>query len=91
MDGYGDNSDDCITEFGNSTQDLLGCIDSDGDGWSDSGDDFPEDPLEWRDSDSDGYGDNADAFPFEVTQWLDSDGDGFGDNNTDLKEMTVSM
>jgi WD40 repeat protein/ABC-type phosphate transport system substrate-binding protein len=85
MDGYGDNSDDCITEFGNSTQDVLGCIDSDGDGWSDSGDDFPEDPLEWKDSDSDGYGDNADAFPFEVTQWLDSDGDGFGDNNTGLE------
>ena len=85
MDGYGDNSDDCITEFGNSTLDLLGCIDSDGDGWSDSGDDFPVDPLEWRDSDSDGYGDNADAFPFEVTQWLDSDGDGFGDNNTGLE------
>ena len=72
-------------EFGNSTQDLLGCVDSDGDGWSDSGDDFPEDPLEWKDSDSDGYGDNADVFPFEVTQWLDSDGDGFGDNNTGLE------
>ena len=85
MDGFGDNSDDCISEFGNSTQDLLGCVDSDGDGWSDSGDDFPEDPLEWKDSDSDGYGDNADVFPFEVTQWLDSDGDGFGDNNTGLE------
>ncbi len=85
MDGFGDNSDDCITEFGNSTQDLLGCIDSDGDGWSDSGDDFPEDTLEWKDSDADGYGDNADAFPFEVTQWMDTDGDGFGDNNTGLE------
>ena len=85
MDGFGDNSDDCVSEFGNSSLDLLGCIDSDGDGWSDSGDDFPVDPLEWRDSDSDGYGDNADAFPFEVTQWLDSDGDGFGDNNTGLE------
>ena len=85
LDGFGDNSDDCITEFGNSTQDLLGCIDSDGDGWSDTGDDFQDDPLEWKDSDSDGYGDNSDAFPYEVTQWLDSDGDGFGDNNTGLE------
>jgi len=85
MDGFGDNSDDCLNESGNSTQDLLGCVDSDGDGWSDSGDDFPDDPTEWKDSDSDGYGDNIDVFPFEETQWSDSDGDGFGDNNLGLE------
>ena len=85
MDGFGDNSDDCLNESGNSTQDLLGCVDSDGDGWSDSGDDFPDDPTEWKDSDSDGYGDNIDVFPFEETQWSDSDSDGFGDNNLGLE------
>ena len=85
MDGFGDNSDDCVNETGNSTQDLLGCIDSDGDGWSDSGDDFPDDPTEWKDSDLDGYGDNIDVFPFEETQWSDSDSDGFGDNNLGLE------
>ena len=85
MDEYGDNSDDCIDIYGNSTEDLTGCVDSDGDGWSDSGDTFPNDPTEWIDTDTDGYGDNIDAFPNEISQWLDTDGDGFGDNNTGLE------
>ena len=85
MDGFGDNSDDCIDVFGNSSNDLVGCEDSDGDGWSQSGDSFPEDPTEWADSDGDGYGDNSDIFPYENTQWLDSDSDGFGDNNSGLE------
>ena len=85
MDGFGDNSDDCLDIFGNSTADLTGCVDTDGDGWSDSGDSFPENSSEWFDSDLDGYGDNSDAFPNENTQWLDSDGDGFGDNNSGLE------
>ncbi len=85
MDGIGDNSDDCVDEIGNSTVDLVGCIDSDGDGWSDQGDAFPDDITEWMDSDSDTYGDNIDAFPFENTQWTDTDGDGFGDNETGLE------
>lgn len=42
-------------------------IDSDGDGYIDSRDDFPEDPEEWNDYDNDGIGDNADP---------DIDGDG---------------
>ena len=84
MDGIGDNSDDCVDEIGNSTVDLVGCIDSDGDGWSDQGDAFPDDITEWMDSDSDTYGDNIDAFPFENTQWTDTDGDGFGDNELSL-------
>ncbi|MAH91312.1 MAG: hypothetical protein CMA11_06035 [Euryarchaeota archaeon] len=84
-DLIGDNSDDCIDEYGNSTEDLLGCIDTDGDGWSDQGDAFFEDKTEWVDSDGDGVGDNADAFPFEVTQWLDTDNDEFGDNNSGLE------
>ena len=85
MDEFGDNSDDCIDTYGNSTEDLLGCVDSDGDGWSDSGDTFPDDPTEWIDTDTDGYGDNSDAFPNEISQWLDTDADGFGDNNTGLE------
>ena len=85
MDDIGDNSDDCIDVFGNSTEDVLGCIDSDGDGWSDAGDVFPDDPVDWADADSDGYGDNTDLFPYESTQWNDSDLDGFGDINTGLE------
>ena len=48
-DGYGDQvgtelSDDCPEIFGISSEDKLGCIDTDGDGWSDEGDYYPSDP-----------------------------------------------
>ena len=105
-DGYGDNplpsyqGDECPNTFGTSTQDRFGCIDSDGDGWSDAGDIFPAEPTQWADSDSDGYGDNyfydtepvtelhlnqrGDALPMNPTQWNDTDGDGYGDNYANL-------
>ena len=100
-DGYGDNPapayqpDACLTAFGTSTQDRFGCPDADGDGWSDEGDFYPADVLQWADTDGDGYGDNyyfdlssaqlhmnqsGDAFPDDATQWNDTDGDGYGDN-----------
>ena len=80
LDGFGDNSDDCLTLYGNSTYGSIGCLDSDGDGWADLDDAFPDNSSEWLDSDLDSYGDNIDAFPNQKTQWLDSDKDGFGDN-----------
>jgi len=67
-DGELDNEDDCPMTWGNSTQDRLGCIDSDGDGWSDA-------DLSWSDSEG------ADAYPSDPLQWADSDGDGYGDNH----------
>ena len=91
-DGYGDQlngieGDSCPSDPGNSTKDRYGCIDSDGDGWSDDGDDLPQNPTQWRDRDGDGYGDNqeenatmSDAFPADGTQWNDTDEDGHGDN-----------
>ena len=47
-DGYADQagtdlSDDCTEVFGTSTEDVLGCPDTDGDGWSNSADAYPED------------------------------------------------
>ena len=87
--------DSCVSVFGTSNQDRFGCPDADGDGWSDEGDYYPADPLQWADSDGDGYGDNyyfdlngaqlhlnqsGDAFPDDATQWNDTDGDGWGDN-----------
>ena len=46
-DGYGDNpdgtdGDQCASQAGTATLDLLGCPDNDMDGWSNSGDAFPE-------------------------------------------------
>ena len=54
--------------------------DTDGDGYHDGIDAFPNDPTEWFDSDSDGVGDNADAFPMDPNETEDTDGDGVGDN-----------
>jgi hypothetical protein len=85
-DGYGDqpygnNGDACPTISGTSQIDRRGCIDRDGDGWSDEGDDFPDDATEHLDTDGDEVPDHMDEFPFEPTQWRDSDGDGYGDNS----------
>ena len=79
-DGVPNANDDCQDVAGSSTQDVNGCPDDDGDGYSNGGDAFPNDVNEWMDSDGDGVGDNADAFPNDVTETADSDGDGVGDN-----------
>ncbi|MDE0557279.1 MAG: thrombospondin type 3 repeat-containing protein [Candidatus Poseidoniaceae archaeon] len=76
-DGFGENAegnepDACPSEFGNSTVDRFGCLDSDGDGRSDPDFDwsqaqgadaviFVNDPTQWADSDSDTFGDNAEG------------------------------
>jgi oligosaccharide reducing-end xylanase len=72
-----------------------GVIDTDGDGYGDLIDLFPNDETEWSNFDGDALGDNADtdddndgvldindAFPKNADETLDTDGDGIG-NNTD--------
>jgi parallel beta-helix repeat protein len=44
--------------------------DTDGDGYPDIIDAFPQDPTEWLDSDGDTVGDNADAYPMDPTKYL---------------------
>lgn len=92
QDGYGDElsgyqGDSCPSQQGNSTIDKFGCLDRDGDGYSNDGDDLPDNPTQYFDLDGDGYGDNrsagalqSDAFPMNPYQWHDNDGDGYGDN-----------
>ena len=62
-DGYGDNPkgsnpDECPFQAGNSTIDYNGCLDTDGDGYSDQTDLFDNDETQVFDKDGDGYGDN---------------------------------
>ncbi|HII58810.1 MAG TPA: hypothetical protein HA328_07655, partial [Candidatus Poseidoniaceae archaeon] len=99
-DGYGDNNgtgslngDICPTRAGNSPNPLTrGCPDTDGDGFVDPEDAFPENPLQWSDRDGDGYGDEVnrpggddcpDLFGLSKENnrygCLDSDGDGWAD------------
>ncbi len=80
-DGYGDNSthiasgDQCISIPGTSWRDRNGCLDSDGDGASDTS--RVGTKREWNIS----HG--ADMWILDPTQWADSDGDGFGDNSSE--------
>ena len=60
---------------------VFAAIDSDGDGYNDFDDRFPDDPEEWEDSDDDGVGDNSDDFPDDANETSDVDGDGVGDNS----------
>jgi len=78
-----EESTDSTCEPGDSTEDRQGCLDSDGDGWSDpdeswnvsmGADAFPNDASEHRDLDADGVGDQAD---------IDMDGDGVN-NDVDV-------
>ena len=68
-DGWIDNEDDCDDVQGTSTNDRLGCPDSDSDGYSDPDSGWLAHPQG-----------QADAFSSEDSQWHDTDGDGFGDN-----------
>jgi len=96
MDGYPNNwtamyngsnqqnlsIDSCPLVWGDSTEDLDGCPDRDGDGWSDLGDKFPDEISQWNDSDNDGWGDNAfpayqpDACPYQAGIVGGTGGDG---------------
>ena len=93
-DGFEDIVDYCPNEFGTSTLDALGCVDSDGDNFGDVIDAFPQEPTQWSDTDGDGFGDVFQGFEgdFCITiagdsfqdrnGCLDSDGDGWSDPDT---------
>jgi len=76
-----DTGEAVASTYHNLTGDCM--QDSDGDGFHDGIDSFPDDPTEWYDSDDDGYGDNSDAFPWDSEEWLDTDDDGIGNNADD--------
>ena len=79
-DTFPDDDDDCPETPGTSTQDRNGCIDGDGDGWSDWGDAFPEEGTQWSDQDQDGYGDNSNGVNGDqcAIAWGDSFEDRYG-------------
>ena len=78
--------DACPGEAGTSTVDRFGCVDDDGDGYSNETDAFPSDPTRWIDTDNDGFDDAEDACPTTTGNsstdrlgCVDSDGDGVSD------------
>ena len=58
--------DGCPGEWGNSTKPVGGCLDTDGDSWSDSIDSFPLEPTQWADLDGDGFGDQINGFQGDI-------------------------
>ena len=74
-----------FSTFSISSKIRLFDLDTDGDGVTDSQDEFPYDSTQTQDKDGDGFGDNQqgntpDEFPDDSSQWIDTDGDGYGDN-----------
>ena len=71
--GMGLKLDGCSDIWGNSTRPVVGCLDSDGDSYTDI--------YSYDLNTSSGLRENqqGDAFPYLDSQWLDTDGDGFGD------------
>ena len=101
MDGYGDSAtgnspDGCPGLFGLSTEQRLGCPDSDVDGWDDTLDMFPGDDRFWSDIDGDGHPDQqgtnlTDDCPEvagnsseDLIGCLDSDADGWSDEGDEF-------
>jgi len=83
-DGYGDNlegfqGDHCTYSRGYSSADRFGCIDTDGDGFSDPDPAGLNGFVPWF---AHPVG-HADAFANDMTQWNDTDDDGYGDNWAD--------
>ena len=66
--------DACPNVWGNSSFPVVGCLDSDGDAFTDQYSYEPNETTGLRENQV------GDAFPFIKSQWLDTDGDGFGDN-----------
>ncbi len=72
--GEGIQLDACPLEWGNSTLPVKGCLDSDGDMYTDQYSFVLNTTSGLREQQA------GDAFPSIKDQWLDTDGDGFGDN-----------
>ena len=78
--------------------DRYGCPDSDGDGWSDEGDDLPYEITQWIDRDSDGFGENPDGVTPDScpNEWGDSWRDRLGcrdldsDGQSDLNDYFMN-
>lgn len=96
-DGYGDNAsgnnpDSCPNISGTSIIDAFGCVDADGDGYSNIRDIDDDNSLEWSDLDEDGFGDNGDKCPYVYGTTItsndrgcpDSDGDGYADRSDEM-------
>ncbi len=75
--------DACPLIAGNSYQDVYGCFDGDGDGYSSANDYDDTNPEDWIDSDGDGFGDNVDQCRFVPGDMTDFNYKGCPDQDND--------
>lgn len=83
-DGDGDVDDISVDISVDEVASSIYETDSDGDGYADEEDAFPNDDRYYLDSDGDGYADEVDDFPNDDRYYLDSDGDGYADEVDDF-------
>ena len=78
-----EQQDACPLIAGNSYQDVYGCFDGDGDGYSSANDYDDTNPDDWIDSDGDGFGDNVDQCRFVPGGMTDFNYKGCPDQDND--------
>jgi len=97
MDGFGDESsgtapDQCPDEYGTAFRgNLIGCPDTDGDGYADDDDAFPLHDSQHLDSDGDGWGDNQTSGAHKPDHWPSDPNKNAGEASIDCEPTSLSI
>ena len=97
MDGFGDESsgtapDQCPDEYGTAFRgSLIGCPDTDGDGYADDDDAFPLHDSQHLDSDGDGWGDNQTSGAHKPDHWPSDPNKNAGEASIECEPTSLSI
>ena len=97
MDGFGDESsgtapDQCPDEYGTAFRgSLIGCPDTDGDGYADDDDAFPLHDSQHLDSDGDGWGDNQTSGAHKPDHWPNDQNKNAGEASIECGPTSISI
>ena len=97
MDGFGDESsgtapDQCPNEYGTAFRgSLIGCPDTDGDGYADDEDAFPLQASQHLDTDGDGWGDNETSGAHKPDHWPNDPSKNAGEASMTCSPAKISI